>query len=490
MNRIIFSILSVLFLTTGLQAAPANAPVGSELFASGDGTAGSPYVIENADQWMNMVQMINLGAGYAKMHYKIAKDINFKKKKVSPIRYFKGTVDGGNHTLSNAKIGDGTTSHQAFFFLLGGTVKNLKFDSITVTGGQASGAASSAAVITAGNSSVAFTLDNCHVSNSTVISGPHDGDRGGQYAAGLVARCNNAEAVIRNCTVSNTAITAVNANAGAFVGFCGNGVIENAKSIGNKITVGRNFAGGVFGCFVAGVAENIESSKNVVTAYRCAGGVAGEMKDGTLINIVSSDNICTVTTMSAGGVVGNCTSDNGRIVNVLCKANTMKSLTHNNTLYLGGVIGGNGTPLATLLANCLVLSGTTEYVHNESPEAPYVACVGIFAGYRTLTWDNCIYNQDCRTGFDPEFTKRAEANGVKKDWTYRYGVGVKKVLVAKASDAGTDRLGTLCTALTQDKLSDGTCLNLLNGWVENNKGTYSPLVSWTADENGYPVIKF
>ena len=179
-------------------------------------------------------------AGYLGKFIELADDIDFQNAYVIPagkssLLSFKGTLDGKNHTLKNAKIGDGTASHQAFFYLLNGTVKNLKFDNITVTGGNANSAASSAAVLTAGQSTVAFTIENCHITNSTVISGPEQGTDGGSYAGGFVGRCNNASVVINNCSISNSTITASNENAGAVVALIGGGIIDNAQSVGNII---------------------------------------------------------------------------------------------------------------------------------------------------------------------------------------------------------------------------------------------------------------
>ena len=430
------------------------------LFATGVGTEVNPYIITGANHWNNMVQKINSDpTNYASAYYKVAADIDFKNAEMTPIKNFKGVIDGGNYTLKNAKIGNGTTSHQAFFYLLNGTVKNLKFDNITVTGGNASGAASSAAVITAGNSSVAFTIENCHVSNSTVISGPHDGDKGGQYAAGLVGRCNNASAIIRNCSISNSKITSTYANAGGAVGYFGNGIIDGLKSSDNTISV---------------------ETTNI------AGGVVGGMGGGNLMNILSLNNVCTVKTVSCGGVVGVCTSNDAKIINVLSDGNTVKSLTHANLLYLGLIMGTNGTAYTTTLANSLVLTGTAEYVFNPSGTYNFAGGIGVVLGYGAATVESGYYFQNYRSRYDAAYNVDAVEAGYSTNG-YRFAIGVKQNSGTQESRGGTD--GNF-TVSKEAALTDGTVLNSLNAWVAANKETYPTLKSWAARTSGkaFPEI--
>ena len=437
------------------------------LFASGTGTENDPYVIKSANHWKNMVTKVNKDAkNYASAYYKLEADIDFKNEVIDSIHVFKGVLDGDNHTLKNVKIGDGSASHQAFFYLLNGTVKNLKFDNITVTGGNATGAASSAAVITAGNSSVAFTIENCHVSNSTIVSGPQDGENGGSYAAGLVGRCNKADAIIRNCSVTNSTIKSTWANAGGVVGYVGNGLMDGILSSNNTVT-----------------AENSS----------LAGGVVAGMGGGTLINIVSKDNVCSVKTTSCGGVVGVCSSNDAKIINVLSDGNTVKSMSNQNIPCLGLILGTDGSTKTTLLANGLVLSGLASYVFtptidetDPSKSKLYAGCIGIVMGYPAATIDNCFYNRNYRSKFDTDFTEAAQsANELNY---YRMAIGQKRNIITNASWAGYDDDNT--TPYLDAPLTDGTCLQQLNTWVEANKTTYPSLKSWAARTSGktYPEI--
>ena len=439
----------------------------------GKGTETSPYMIYSAQDWKDFADNVSVNeaiSGYSGKYLEVASDIDFENTFITPagvssLMSFKGTLDGKNFTLKNAKIGDGTKSHQAFFYLLNGTVKNLKFDNITVTGGNANSAASSAAVLTAGQSTVAFTIENCHITNSSVISGPEQGTAGGSYAGGFVGRTNNASVAIRNCSISNSTITASNENAGGIVGLLGAGIIDDAKSTGNTIkTENKGVAGGVVG-FLSGSA--------------------------TIINISSSDNTCIVKNPAsggAGGVVGNCNSNDVKMINIYSAANTLKVTDHSFVMYLGGVLGGNGNVYSALLANCFVQSGSVEYVYTPASDKPYAACVGIIAGYPNITWDNCIYNQTYRDKFDLQFTNVAKDDTDAKS-SYRYAVGQKRNVITNASWAGVDKVSNVtCTTYTSAKLTDGTALDQLNAWVEDHKSIYPSLKTWKADDNGYPGL--
>ena len=439
----------------------------------GKGTESEPYKIYTASDWNDFSDLVtnNEGkAGYQDKYIEVVADIDFENTFVKPAgksaqMSFKGTLDGNGYTLKNAKIGDGTASHQAFFYLLNGTVKNLNFDNITVTGGNANSAASSAAVLTAGQSTVAFTIENCHITNSSVISGPEQGTAGGSYAGGFVGRCNNSSVVIRNCSISNSTITASNENAGGVVALLGAGTLDDARSTGNTIkTENKGVSGGVVG-MLTGTA--------------------------TIVNISSENNTCIANNPSsggAGGVVGNCNSNDVKMINIYSSGNTIKTTAHSFTLYLGGVVGGNGTVYSALLANCFVKSGSVEYVFSPAADKPYGGCVGIIAGYPNITWDNCIYNQTYRDKFDVQFTSAAKDDSDAKT-SYRYAVGAKRNVITNASWAGADKIGDVtCTMYTSTGLTDGTALNQLNDWVEAKKETYPSLKTWTTDENGYPKL--
>ena len=423
------------------------------LFAGGAGTEADPYILKSAQHWANMAATASKNSNWNGVYFQLGSDINFANKDVTPVNTFKGTVDGKGYTLSNANIGDGTASHQAFYPMLAGTRKNINFDNITVTGGKASGAASSAAVICAGNNNAAFTIENCHVSNSTIISGPEEGANGGSYAAGLVGRCNHADVIIKNCSVTNSTIKATCANAAGVIGHLGNGKLDGILSSKNNVSV---------------------ETANIV------GGVVGGMGGGTLINIVSKNNVCSVKTVSCGGIVGVCTSNDAKIINVLSDGNTVKSNKNAALLYLGLIMGTNGTAYTTSLANSLVLTGTAEYEFTPSDTYNYAGGIGIALGYGAATVESGYYFQNYRTRFDLAYSVDAVEAGYNSKG-YRFAIGVKQNTGTQESKGGTD--GNF-TVSKEAVLTDGTVLAALNAWVEENKDTYPTLKSWVARTSG------
>ena len=510
--------VKVTAVNPGLYDASETAEADITVREYGKGTVDNPYMIYTVQDWKDFSDNVSTNegiSGYTGKYLELASDIDFENLFVNPagvsaLLSFKGTLDGKDFTLKNAKIGDGTTSHQAFFYLLNGTVKNLKFDNITVTGGNATGAASSAAVITAGQSTVAFTIENCHVSNSTVTSG------GGSYAAGLVGRCNNSAVLISDCSVSKSTIIAGKENAGGIVGFCANGTLakvlssENtviAQNNGNSagvvgslsggtvtgviasgnIVSGQTNVAGVIGNFSEGAITDVLASENNISGTSVVGGVVGTMAGVSLINVISADNVASVQSAICGGVVGQCTSADGEIVNIYSKGNTVKCLNHANYPYLGLIVGTNGNKVAYAVKNTLTLSGSADYIFDTAvaTDKKYAGTIGIVLGYgASVVLETGYYFKGCQSLYDAKFyaakgTEHASTNAL------RFATGVKQNSGTANSRAGEEKD---FVAKTADELASGSVLTELNDWVKANKETYPSLKVWVEDASGYPKL--
>lgn len=422
------------------------------LFASGSGTETDPYILKTVDHWNNMVAKVNKEEKqYQEAYYQLDADtdIDFNNKSVTPISAFKGVLDGNGRTVKNAKIGDGKTSHQAFFYLLNGTVKNLKFDNITVNaGGSATGQNSSAAVIAAGDSSLSCTIENCHVTNSNVTSAGE-----GSNAAGIVARCNHSEVRIIGCSVTNSTISAGKENVGGIVGYSGKGTIDN-----------------------------VQSSNNTLTGDSRVGGVVGTHSGATLLNAVSTNNSSSVVTASCGGVIGICNSDAAKIINIFSDGNSVTCNTHTNASYLGLIMGGTNSKKNYYIANTLTLKGTVKYVFDsEKSDKPYAGGIGIAIGYApgSNTITSSYYFDAYKSLYDAKFyAERNTATSTTEG--LRFAVGV-----IDGKSAGNDKT---FVAKSESELTDDTVLNLLNTWVTENKATYPTLKSWAAGEDDFPIL--
>lgn len=416
----------------------------------GKGTETDPYKIYDATDWRDFVDMVSTNegiSGYLNKYLQLESDIDFENEFIKPagvssLLSFKGTLDGKGHTLKNAKIGDGSTSHHAFFHMLNGTVKNLYFDNITVN----AGGSSSAAVISAGDSDVAFTIENCHVTNSTIAGGSSN-------VAGLVTKCNHSSVVITDCSVSNSTITAGNENVGAIVGSLINGTITN-----------------------------ITATQNVLSGKSNVGGIVGTLGEATLLNVISSNNSLTVTTSSCGGVVGVCVADNGNIINVYSNANIVCCLTQSNAPYLGLIMGGHKDKNKVCnIKNTLTLSGTTSYVFDPANSTKkFAGGIGVAIGYGTkFNIQSCYYSENSRYLYDSAFY---EAKGTAASTSDGLRLAIGAIVDTKAGDDKE------FSAKSETELTDGTVLTALNEWVDDNKETYPALKFWSVDDNKLPKL--
>ena len=442
--------------------------VGFKWFDSGSGTEEDPYIIKTAEHWTNIADVAGRNSNWSGKYFRVADNIDFKNGNIKPISNFGGTIDGGNFIISNGKVGNGTKSHQALFVMLAGTVKNLKFYNITVSASDPEAGSdidTSAGVVVAGNNNNSFVLENCHVSKCFVTSGK-TGDTYGAYAGGLVARSGQ-NMIIKNCSVTDTEITTLTQSAGGIIGVFSNGTIDNVLSRGNKISSAFN-----------------------------SGGVAGSVGPGSvIINCISDGNTCSVSRYSAGGIVGanawlsSSTGNLPQLVNVLSKGNTVKCTNSQSIQYLGLIVGSRGANDAKMsLKNCLVLSGKAVYSYVGTTDYPHAACVGIMIGYGSPEIDNCYFNELCRSTYDTYlYEKTTRTDGKDGGWC-RNAVGIKQSTVNSDSKGGTTL--TNIAACSEESLIDGSCLQSLNSWVNNNKEAYPSLKTWVSDPNNnqFPTL--
>lgn len=169
----------------------------SVVFASGNGSAQDPYVIDTAAQLKAFQASVSADNTYAGQFVKLGASIDLKDIEWTPINDFAGTFDGDNHVISNLSL-KGTNQFLGFFGKTGAcTIKNLVMDGVTIDGETTSNYA--AAVV--GSLGGGSLLENISVKN---LSG-----RNALVAAGLVAGIStksepDSACVVRQCSV-NTA---------------------------------------------------------------------------------------------------------------------------------------------------------------------------------------------------------------------------------------------------------------------------------------------
>ena len=255
-------------------------------------------------------------------------------------RYYKGNVNGNNHTISKFTITNGLT-HAGFIGALdGGTVKNLKFADVSITSTNNYGAVI-VGTLRSG------TVENCHVLGGTVTIGP--------YSGGLVGNVSNKGASILNCS-NAAAIYSSKQYAGGIVGHCSANsdnriLIDGCVNTGIIHSTSNDVAG------IVGYANYTDisncSNKSDLTAASTTGGIVGIARYSTItycVNIgnVTSSNVC------AGGIAGSASSS------TTVSSNVNKGTVTAN-YETGGIVGEFTDGMVSANTN----EGNVRYVRNS-----------------------------------------------------------------------------------------------------------------------------
>ncbi len=210
------------------------------------------YVINNADGMFWFASQVNDNKNsFAGKTITLGADIDLENKPWTPVgqtgaTQFLGTFDGQDHTISNLYIDSsaqtgGTYSSGLFgwierhgndaAYLM--AVKNVKVDGATVKGNH------NVAVI-AGY--LIGTIENCHVSNATVVCTHANNDACGDKAGIIAGNAAESTAVIKDCSATDCSVTA-GRDAGQIVGSCIYGKVENCEATNVTVKNGGDCTG-------------------------------------------------------------------------------------------------------------------------------------------------------------------------------------------------------------------------------------------------------
>ena len=148
---------------------------GGQLFSATNEGGTPAYKIATADDLRNLVWAVNAAANISsdKTFRQTADiDLNDGKGNFTPIGFsggnwsFKGTYDGGSHTISGLTVSDGRTTAGLFGSVYNGTVKNVILVSPSVT--STANTNSSISIGALAGYCERSTIVNCHVVNPTV----------------------------------------------------------------------------------------------------------------------------------------------------------------------------------------------------------------------------------------------------------------------------------------------------------------------------------
>ena len=224
MKRRILSIFCALCLCLGLLPVTALA---IDQAPSGSGTEESPYQISTADELFWFASLVNGTLEGVEQNTAacavLTADIDLSGQTWTPIgtstsNYFKGTFDGGGHTISNLTINTDASYVGLFGATSGATLKNVTLDEPQVQN-SAGGTSNTGALVgyMVGNG----TVEYCAVTNGSVSSaGQYVGGLIGYILGGTVQYCYNLETEVDSSYSPKTYVNGVAGRTGNYTYLC------------------------------------------------------------------------------------------------------------------------------------------------------------------------------------------------------------------------------------------------------------------------------
>jgi len=217
------------------------------------------YTVTSADGLMNVAELVN--GGKTDINITLDKNIDLTGKDWTPIgtsfdNSYKGTFDGGGHTITGLAV----TTNDQFVGLFGylnraGTVKNVVMEGIQITSNHGSSQAGGVVGFSRG------TIENCSVSGSVSGTVYVGGVVGAQWG-GSITGCSSSATVkgtvdvggVAGQTNSNATMTACYATGNVTL------EIDSPKNLSGGGLVGFNGGSSVLACYATGNVTSTGSS--------------------------------------------------------------------------------------------------------------------------------------------------------------------------------------------------------------------------------------
>lgn len=170
------------------------------------------FIITTAGQLAGLASLVNTGTAFEKKTITLGGDMDLAGKEWTPIgldKYFKGTFDGADHSISNLNISKQTSGYAGLFGRVSGaTITNVMLTDTAIT---ASGSGAAGIVGYALNSEIT----SCSNSGDVTFTASSTGNTGGilgDRTKGTVTNCHNvgtisgkyAHAIVGNGGTSET----------------------------------------------------------------------------------------------------------------------------------------------------------------------------------------------------------------------------------------------------------------------------------------------
>ena len=284
---------------------------------------------------------------------------------------FKGTFDGKGYTITGLNISTSENNYVGFIGMLdGGTVKNVKFASVSVTGEDDVGTA------------VGRIINGGIVSGVQVLGGTV---RGAKRVGGVVGSI-IADGSALNCT-NAAVVTANDRNAGGIVGSAYYTETGKQMYITNCVNNGAVTASGVRGVcggIVSLSAANVSGNTNTAAVKGTeVGGIVGEQKSyGSVTNNTNSGAVTNTggnAAYGAGGIIGWLRYHETSEANAYPVSEIISVTGNKNS---GSVTGGNdaGGIVGTVYNSAVIMN-------NQNTAASFSAATfaaGIVGNYQTV----------------------------------------------------------------------------------------------------------
>ena len=354
--------------------------------------------INTAAELAAFAKSVNDGTSYAGKTVVLGASINLGNKAWTPIgacyskAYFQGTFDGQGNTVYGLNVDNSTDTYMystaGFFGWIDtgkATIKNVNFDGATVKGSHWVG-------VVAGY--LTGNVENCNVTNSTVVGNNVNDDANGDKIGGLVGILNNG--ALKNNAVSDTTISG-NRDIGGLVGSVNAGQTVTNNTVKNvTITYVTEKSYDSAGKIVSGRTGFVPDATNVaenVTIYKGNMVAPGVVEVGTKsYEIISKEGLLNVNDIIANTATG---EGNGIKVKLLSNIDlageTWKPI---NTMWVD--FDGNGKTISNLKTDAWK-SGLFGYVGGGSIKNLTLenvdvtgAQAGAFAGSIEGKIENCV----------------------------------------------------------------------------------------------------
>ena len=242
--------------TTPVDITPAGSDLWGETDGNGrNGSAEHPYLITTAEGLDLLAKKVNGTDGYTANSYsgkyfELGNDITYDYASLgegesnytaigTSSHNFWGHFDGKGHTISGIRINANADNQGLFGYIHCAEVKNVTIDDTRITIG--SGNTCVGGIV--GGSNVSDLIENCHTTNSVIVSG-------GDNVGGIVGYD---DGFVRGCT--SAATVSGNNRVGGLVGYLVDDDIENCLVLGATITGNEN-VGAIAGEEYYGVDKN------------------------------------------------------------------------------------------------------------------------------------------------------------------------------------------------------------------------------------------